>query len=150
MRLTVIVPVLVLASPSIAGPITVDDYREFSCMTIGVRGTHVRMYDCSPSKACPARERQVANHSKLRVVESCKVTSPLWCFELAPRQGFGPFTLCQPTLASCRQERASQIADVGKGDRRDGQCKKTTSVPAPPGTFDPTRCQDSPLTCGKE
>jgi hypothetical protein len=149
MRLVVTLPVLVLASQALAGPITVDDYREFSCFTIGVRGTNQRFYDCSPRKACHGREQQVRGHSKLRVIESCKVTSPLWCYKLAPRNGFGPFTSCQPTLASCREDRANQIKDVGKGDSPDGACKKMTSVPAPPGTLDFSKCKDL-LTCGKQ
>jgi len=139
--------VLVPASNSIAGPITVDDYREYSCMTIGVRGTRKQTYSCSPRRVCGEHERQVRAHSKLRVVASCKVTSPLWCFELAPRDGAGPFTICQPTLAACRRERALEIADVGKGDAPDGKCAKTTSVPAPPSVIDLNGCVNSALGC---
>ena len=147
MRLAVSVLVLALASHSIAGPVTVDDYREYSCMTIGVRGTRKQSTSCAPRKACHEAERQVRAHSKLRVIASCKVTLPLWCFELAPRDGAGPFTICQPTLAACRRQRALEIADVGKGDAPDGKCAKTTSVPAPPSVIDFTSCASSAVGC---
>jgi hypothetical protein len=143
----VIVLALTLASPSIAGPITAEDYREYSCMTVGVRGTNQRHYDCSPRRVCYEHERQVRKHSKLRVIASCEVTAPLWCFELAPRNGFGPFTICQPTLAACRRERARELHDAGKGDASDTKCAKTTSVPTPQSVLDLNGCLGSALGC---